>query len=85
MPIDEPALDAAVRDYLERELRIAATDVGPDTRLVTSGLIDSVALVRLATILEERFRIAVPDRDIVVGNFDTLRLIRAYVARQAAR
>ncbi len=85
MPIDEPALDAAVRDYLERELRIATADVGPDTRLVTSGLIDSVALVRLATILEERFAIVVPDRDIVVDNFDTLRLIRAYVARQAGR
>ena len=83
MSIDESALDEAVRTYLERELGVAATDVGLDTPLVTSGLVDSVALVRLATILEERFGIVVPDRDIGVEHFDTLRAIRAYVARRA--
>lgn len=83
MPIDEARLTALVREFLRREVRVADDDVAADTALVSSGLIDSVGLVRLATLLEREFDVAIPDRDITPDHFDSIDRIRAYLSRKA--
>lgn len=77
-------LDDAVRAFLARETRTPAASIGPDTALVSSGLLDSVGLVRLATLLERRLGIRIPDRDVTAEHFDTLERIEAYIGRRAA-
>jgi acyl carrier protein len=76
-------------DDLERKIRLLLrTELGvdeevtADTELITTGLIDSVGVVRLATFLEREIDITVDNQDITVDNFGTLRRIQAYVQRR---
>lgn len=75
------ARDAA-RSFLGEDLGLsrAAIETGG---LVTRGLLDSAALVRLAAVLEDACEVTIPDRDLVVEHFDSLDAIEAYVARLA--
>ena len=52
----------------------------PDTALVSSGILDSLALAALAGFLEDELEIAVAPHEIRVANFDTLEKIDAFVA-----
>lgn len=56
-----------------------------DTPLLTSGLVDSLGVVRLTAFIEDRLGIKVPLEDITIENFETLGLLDAYLqGRQAA-
>lgn len=52
-----------------------------DTSLV-NGLIDSLGMARLVTFLEMEFDVAIEHRDMVPGNFRTVRDIAALVQRK---
>jgi len=75
-------LRAQVLRFLTGELKVPGADLHPDAPLVTTGLLDSVALVRLAAFLERRLGIHIPDRDITVEHFESIRCIEAYVERR---
>ena len=51
----------------------------PNTGLVTTGLVDSADLVRLATHVARYVGIGVPDADITAGHFDSAAKILDYV------
>ena len=51
----------------------------PEESLITSGVLDSLALLRLVLFLEEQFGITVEDGDLVPGNFQNLNTIQAFV------
>jgi acyl carrier protein len=74
-------LERKIRLLLRTELGVDE-EVTADTELITTGLIDSVGLVRLATFLEREIDITVDNQDITVDNFGTLRRIEAYVQRR---
>ena len=71
-----------VRAYIQREFfRGEAADVLSDEQaLVTSGLLDSVATLKLVLFLEEKFDIFIDTSDIADGQLDTLNSIEALVA-----
>lgn len=75
-----------VRAYLQREFfRGEAADALRDEQpLVTSGLLDSVATLRLVLFLEEKFGIFIDTSDIADGQLDTLDSIEALVASKRA-
>jgi acyl carrier protein len=83
-PVSEAAVEPLVRRFLRETLGLDDASIGADTALVTTGRVDSMALVRLAAVLETALGIRIPDRDIVAEHFDTLRLIDAYVQRKLA-
>ena len=57
-----------------------------DTKLVSTGVVDSVGTMRLVLFLEERFGILIQAEDISTGGLDTLDAMTALVERrQAAR
>lgn len=68
-----------VEAFLSEELGIHADDIELDTALVSSGLIDSMSLVQLATHIERTLDIEIPDQDITVENLDSLAKILAYI------
>jgi acyl carrier protein len=76
MQADE--LEREIRSYLEKRLGLAA--VGRDQELVSSGLLDSGNLVRLATHVERVAGISIPDRDIDAEHFDSIAMIVEYAA-----
>lgn len=79
---DPAALQEVIFHILTHELRLEATEIGPESELFSAGWIDSVDLVRLAAHLERRFGIAIPDEDVSVEQFDSIRSIAAYVAEK---
>ncbi len=75
-----------VRAYLQREFfrGEAADALSNDQPLVSSGLIDSVATLKLVLFLEEKFSIFVDTADIADGQLDTLDSIEALVSSKRA-
>lgn len=55
-----------------------------DTPLRTSGVLDSMATLRLVTFVEERFSIEVEAHEAGIENFDCISAIAAFVERKMA-
>lgn len=56
--------------------------VTAETRLLETGLLDSINLVGLLQFLEERFSLSVPDSDIGADLFSSPASLAAYVERR---
>ena len=50
-----------------------------DQSLISSGVIDSLALLRLITFIEEKFGVTVGDEDVVPDNFETINITQKMV------
>jgi acyl carrier protein len=59
-------------------------DVGDDTPLRTSGILDSMGLLRLVGMVEEKFGIEVSAYEAGIENFDRIDDIAAFVQRKVA-
>jgi acyl carrier protein len=82
MPMDATELEAEIFRYLEKKLRVKASDLSREAPLISSGLVDSGNLVRLATHLERLTGVSIPDRDIDADHFDSIEMILGYIARK---
>lgn len=82
LPRLERALLLLVRDHL---LDGAASDLDVLTSLSDAGL-DSMAIMQLLLLIEQRFGLWLPEEDLTHENFACIRsLARAVARRQAAR
>lgn len=77
---------ALIHEFLSASLiKDKSVTLDDDTPLLTSGLVDSLGVVRLTAFIEDRLSIKVPLEDITIENFETLGLLDAYLqGRQAA-
>ena len=72
-------------DYITKELAIGrAKTVSPDDDLVASGVLDSLGLMQLVLFIDEKLSIHIPDEDVVIDNFRTVRILADYLDRQRA-
>jgi acyl carrier protein len=72
-------LEAAIFELLRNKLGVDDPDLTRDSELISSGLVDSGNLVRLATQLERITDVSIPDRDIDVDHFDSVAMIVDYL------
>lgn len=56
-----------------------------DDNLLTSGLIDSLAIIRLINFIEDEFDVDVMPEDVTIENFQTVNVIAAYLQQQQAQ
>ena len=71
----------ALREYiLDEFVRNRAGVVKEDEDLLTSGLIDSLGILKLVSFIEERFATQVPDGDIIYENFHSVEAMSRYLA-----
>ncbi|HXI80375.1 MAG TPA: acyl carrier protein [Verrucomicrobiae bacterium] len=70
-----------VRDELARS---EPAGLGPTDSLISSGVLDSIGLLRLVLFLEERFQVKVGDGDLVPDNFETIERIVSFVESRSA-
>ena len=56
-----------------------ASNLGDDTPLRTSGILDSIATLRLVSFVEERYGIEVEAHEASVENFDSIDNIAAFI------
>lgn len=73
-------LAARLVAFLREELGVDAPGLGVETSLLTDGLVDSAGLMRLAAFVEDATGATVPDRDVTVRHFDSIRQILSYLA-----
>lgn len=74
-------MESVINVYISREL-VSRPDLLPlqnDTPLLESGILDSLALLKLLLFLEEEFNVAVDDFEVIPENFNTVDAICAYV------
>ena len=83
---DQAEIQSAVKRFLLDEFLPGEDpdELGVDTELVSSGVLDSVATLRLVTFLEERFGIQVAAHEADEEHLNTLASIAALVASKRA-
>ena len=70
-----------LNEYLPGEDPAALTDTTP---LMTTGILDSIAVLKVVTFLEEQFRITIEPHEAVVENLNTLADIARLVSKKAS-
>ena len=75
--IDDNALRNTVLEYVKSEYLDDDDDqeVGPDSPLISSGIVDSFSMVSLKTFLERKYKISIPDAKATPEAFDTVNKI----------
>lgn len=61
-----------ITNYLSETLKVEKSKLNPDTQLLESGIMDSLAIVGLLSFLEEKFGITLVDNDFDIANFNTI-------------
>ncbi len=69
---------AFIRDHLAPDPGAIKSVEQP---LISSGLIDSFALVELSTFIEEELGVTIPNPEMTAANFDSVALAAKTVAR----
>lgn len=68
-----------ITNYIHDEIDVL---VNQEEELLSSGLIDSITIMKLIAHLEERYEIKVPPQDMVIENFNSVLSITEYIAQQ---
>ncbi len=80
--MSDPQIEGPVRDYILQEFLPGEKPeaLKADTPLVTGGILDSIATLKLVSFLEERFGIRLEAHEAGVDHMDTIASITALVA-----
>lgn len=65
--------------YISAELLSGRTAVAPDDPLLTSGVLDSIAIIQLVAFIRDDLGIEVPPQDVTLENFDSAASIAGYL------
>jgi acyl carrier protein len=69
-------------DYIMHEsVRGRLKEIGENDDLLSSGILDSLGILKLVTFIEERFGFRMPDEDVVYENFHTVEALTSYLGR----
>lgn len=73
-----------LRDFIGKEFMSAHDAAYPedDDKLVETGIIDSLGMMRLVGFIRHNFDVSVPGEDLTMSNFSSLRTIVDYVERR---
>ncbi len=76
--ISKAVLDYVRSEYLEED---DDREVNLDTKLISSGIVDSFSMVSLKRFLEKKYSIKIPDAEASPESFDSVTSIVALVQR----
>lgn len=78
------SVESTVENFIRTELLFEDTSVSlpPDRDLISGGILDSLALLRLIEFVEVSFGIPIEDGDIDPSNFQTINRIRDFVGER---
>jgi acyl carrier protein len=81
-----PPVEAVLKDYITNEIASTSshTKIEDDTKLIETGILDSLSILKLVTFIEEKFSLRVVPEDVVEENFETPASIGRYVRDKVA-
>jgi acyl carrier protein len=62
----------SIIEFLDTELGVESEEVSDDTELLSSGLVDSLAVMDLVTFVSQEAGVKVRSSDITLDNFNTI-------------
>lgn len=73
--------EVAIERFILDELLVGSdqTRIGPDKSLIGSGILDSLALLRLVLFIEGQSGVTVEDGELIPDNFETINCIKAFL------
>ena len=75
-----------ISDFIERELHGGnAIDLDPDANIFTSGLVDSLGIMRLVAHVETSLELKIPPPDLIPDNFRSINVMSNYLAKFAGK
>ena len=67
-------------DYIKNEImRNRNAKLSEEEDLLSSGILDSLAILQLVAFVDEQFGIEVPDQDVVYENFNSVKSLTEYL------
>lgn len=79
--MDNAEVEALIRYVKEKVLHKPGADIGVDTPLVSSGMVDSFALVEMLVELERITKLRIPALKVAPADMDTVRKMFETAAR----
>ena len=79
------AIEKRLIAFIERELLSPRITLRPGDDLLSGGLLDSMAALRLATFVGEEFDVEIRPADFVIENFQTVAALTKFISRAAGR
>jgi len=80
-PASPETIRRRILAFISDELVAEDVEIGPEDDLLSGELLDSVAVLRLATFVDETFAIGMKPTDFLVENFQNVRVLTRYVVR----
>ena len=78
------SIEAEIERYLlsEQSLENDGQKIDPDESLISSGILDSMSLLRLINFIEEQFSITIDDNELTADNFQTIKCIKLLIEKK---
>ena len=83
MTDEADAIAASLREFICAELAYEPEEVGDDTALFSTGMVDSFTFVGMVALIESRLDRDLDPRAITVENFDSIARIVRFLRTQA--
>jgi len=76
-----PEIRFRIREFIKKHFPLARNQsvIEDDSPLLTSGIIDSMGVLDLITFIEEEFKIAITEDDLLPENFETVARMAGFV------
>jgi len=74
LSLEKASVKAQIKEFILNEFLLGEPpeSLTDDLRLMSDGILDSMATLRLVSFIEERFNVAVPPHQIDADHLDTL-------------
>jgi acyl carrier protein len=78
--VDSISTAQALKSFIVGELLDGqGEDLSEDTQLLSTGIVNSMSIVRICNFIGERFNVEIPPEKMTPGNFSTITAIAALV------
>lgn len=77
-------VETAIERFVVDEIMLgdSNTKIDPNESLISSGVLDSLALLRLIAFLEEQMGVTVDDSEVIPENFETINEIKLFIEKK---
>jgi acyl carrier protein len=77
-------VETAIERFVIDEIMLgdSNTKIDPNESLISSGVLDSLALLRLIAFLEEQMGVTVDDSEVIPENFETINEIKSFIEKK---
>jgi len=74
-------VESAIERFIVDEIVLgdSNTKIDPNESLISNGVLDSLALLRLIAFLEDQMGVTVDDSEVIPENFETINEIKSFI------